>query len=112
MSKSKKEKTKENLNINCIDKNTIYKFEYTNFFLKAVKKHLKTAKDKKILCDAIKKLSINGDLLEPKYKAHNLKGDLKEFREAHLKYDLLLVWQIEENTIYLTMLGTHSELFE
>ncbi len=42
------------------------------FFLKAVKKHLKTAKNKKILCDAIMKLSIDGDLLEPKYKAHNL----------------------------------------
>lgn len=103
MSKSKKEKTKEELNINCIDEKSIYEFEYTVFFLKAVKKHLKTAKDKKILCDAIKKLSIDGDLPDPKYEAHNLKGDLKEFREAHLKPDLLLVWQVEENTIYLTM---------
>lgn len=111
MSKSKKEKVKENLNINCVDENTIYEFEYTGIFHKAVKKHLRTQKDKNILCEAIMQLSLDGDLIEKKYKAHNLKGDLKDFREAHLKHDLLIVWQIEENIIILTMLGTHSELF-
>ncbi|MCQ2814099.1 YafQ family addiction module toxin [Helicobacter pylori] len=39
--------------------------------------------------------------LEPKYKDHPLKGALKDFRECHLKPDLLLVYQIkkQENTL-------------
>ncbi|EMH40335.1 addiction module toxin component, YafQ family [Helicobacter pylori GAM96Ai] len=40
--------------------------------------------------------------LEPKYKDHPLKGALKDFRECHLKPDLLLVYQIkkQENTLF------------
>ncbi|MCQ2848806.1 YafQ family addiction module toxin [Helicobacter pylori] len=34
--------------------------------------------------------------LEPKYKDHPLKGALKDFRECHLKPDLLLVYQIKK----------------
>ncbi|WQX78632.1 type II toxin-antitoxin system YafQ family toxin [Helicobacter pylori] len=51
--------------------------------------------------------------LEPKYKDHPLKGTLKDFRECHLKPDLLLVYQIKklENTLFLVRLGSHSELF-
>ncbi|EMG98449.1 type II toxin-antitoxin system mRNA interferase toxin, HP0892 family [Helicobacter pylori] len=51
--------------------------------------------------------------LAPKYKDHPLKGALKDFRECHLKPDLLLVCQIkkQENTLFLVRLGSHSELF-
>ncbi len=51
--------------------------------------------------------------LDPKYKDHPLKGALKDFRECHLKPDLLLVYQIkkQENTLFLVRLGSHSELF-
>ncbi|RVZ06643.1 type II toxin-antitoxin system YafQ family toxin [Helicobacter pylori] len=40
--------------------------------------------------------------LAPKYKDHPLKGALKDFRECHLKPDLLLVYQIkkQENTLF------------
>ncbi|WP_157808194.1 type II toxin-antitoxin system mRNA interferase toxin, RelE/StbE family, partial [Helicobacter pylori] len=42
-----------------------------------------------------------------------LKGGLKDFRECHLKPDLLLVYQIKKpkNTLFLVRLGSHSELF-
>ncbi|WQR98572.1 type II toxin-antitoxin system mRNA interferase toxin, RelE/StbE family [Helicobacter pylori] len=38
---------------------------------------------------------------------------IKDFRECHLKPDLLLVYQIkkQENTLFLVRLGSHSELF-
>ncbi|MFP6291972.1 type II toxin-antitoxin system YafQ family toxin [Helicobacter pylori] len=51
--------------------------------------------------------------LAPKYKDHPLKGALKDFRECHLKPDLLLVYQIKKpkNTLFLVRLGSHSELF-
>lgn len=38
---------------------------------------------------------------------------IKNFRECHLKPDLLLVYQIKKpkNTLFLVRLGSHSELF-
>ncbi|WRF71540.1 type II toxin-antitoxin system mRNA interferase toxin, RelE/StbE family [Helicobacter pylori] len=37
---------------------------------------------------------------------------IKDFRECHIKPDLLLVYQIkkQENTLFLVRLGSHSEL--
>nr|WRE01326.1 type II toxin-antitoxin system mRNA interferase toxin, RelE/StbE family [Helicobacter pylori] len=37
---------------------------------------------------------------------------IKDFRECHLKPDLLLVYQIkkQENTLFLVRLGSHSKL--
>ncbi|GAA8115955.1 type II toxin-antitoxin system mRNA interferase toxin, RelE/StbE family [Helicobacter pylori] len=51
--------------------------------------------------------------LPPPFKDHPLKGVLKDFRECHLKPDLLLVYQIKKpkNTLFLLRLGSHSELF-
>ncbi len=51
--------------------------------------------------------------LDLKYKDHSLKGSLKDFRECHLKPDLLLIYKIQkqENTLLLLRLGSHSELF-
>lgn len=37
--------------------------------------------------------------LEPKYKDHPLKGALKDFRECHLKPDLLLVYLKNKKTL-------------
>ena len=52
--------------------------------------------------------------LSPKYKDHQLKGELKEFRECHLEPDLLLVYSKEESilTLFLLRIGSHSELFD
>jgi len=49
----------------------------------------------------------NGLTLDIKYKDHQLKGELKEFRECHIKLDLLLVYRIKNN-----QLESHSELFK
>ena len=34
--------------------------------------------------------------LEPKYKDHQLKGELKEYRECHIEPDWLLVYMKKE----------------
>ena len=49
--------------------------------------------------------------LEDKYKDHQLKGNMKDFRECHIKPDLLLVYMIEDNVLKLVDIGSHSELF-
>ena len=51
--------------------------------------------------------------LERKHKAHKLKGEYSGYWEAHVKPDLLLIWD-ENNSLMLLELvrtGTHSDLF-
>lgn len=49
--------------------------------------------------------------LDRKYSDHQLKGELEEFRECHVKPDLLLLYKIEDQTLKLVDIGSHSELF-
>ncbi|ECC1461956.1 type II toxin-antitoxin system YafQ family toxin, partial [Campylobacter coli] len=51
--------------------------------------------------------------LERKYKDHKLKGEFKELRECHVKPDLLLIYQKQDDKLILTCIniGSHSELF-
>lgn len=67
----------------------------------------KFGKDLKILVKNDLKLlyKVVGNLateqpLEPKYKDHPLKGALKDFRECHLKPDLLLVYLKNKKTFF------------
>lgn len=50
--------------------------------------------------------------LEAKYKDHALKGDLKAYRECHIKPNLLLMYKIAKENLHLVRLGSHSELFK
>lgn len=45
-------------------------------------------------------------------KDHTLQGEWRDFREFHLSGDLLVIYQIENQTIKLVRLGTHSQLFK
>ena len=51
-------------------------------------------------------------MLIEKYKDHQLIGKMKDFRECHIKPDLLLIYMIEDNTLKLVDIGSHSELFD
>ncbi len=44
-------------------------------------------------------------------KEHSLKGNYSEFREFHISGDLLLIYKIENKTLKLVRIGSHSELF-
>ena len=48
-----------------------------------------------------------------KYKDHRLTGNLKDFRECHLAPDILLVYQIDDGLLILTLVnvGSHAQLF-
>ncbi|WP_156956469.1 type II toxin-antitoxin system YafQ family toxin [Stenoxybacter acetivorans] len=50
--------------------------------------------------------------LTEKYRDHQLTGNLKDYRECHVKPDLLLVYAKRGNELHLARLGTHSELFK
>ena len=63
--------------------------------------------------EIIEKLS-KGEVLEQKYNDHKLKGNYSEYRECHIKPDLLLIYKKKEDILILTYvdLVSHSELFK
>ena len=52
------------------------------------------------------------ELLPQEALEHPLKGDYKNFREFHISGDLLIIYIIQDNTLKLVRIGTHSQLFE
>lgn len=87
-----------------------YNIKYSTKFKKHYKK-LNTKEQQE--ARAIIERLANDEPLEPKYKDHALKGDFLGFRECHLKPDLLLIYQKQNNKLILYCLdiGSHSELF-
>lgn len=43
---------------------------------------------------------------------HPLIGNYKGFREFHLGGDMLIIYTIREEKLYLQRMGTHSQLFK
>ena len=56
----------------------------------------------------------NNEKLDSKFKDHKLKGDLKDFRECHVRPNLLLVYSKSERILTLEALriAKHSEVFK
>ncbi len=54
----------------------------------------------------------NDQLLEPRHRDHDLSGDWADYRECHVKPDLLLIYRKPDaDTLRLARLGSHSLLF-
>jgi len=87
--------------------------EYSGQFKKDVKKVRKREKDLGKFKEVTVKLS-NQENLPPKFKDHKLSGPWENYRECHIKPDLLLIYRIinESDTLSLARLGSHSDLFE
>lgn len=53
-----------------------------------------------------------GKVLDAKFRDHELKGNLKGFRECHIQPDWLLIYLIENDILTLTLVdtGSHSDL--
>lgn len=88
----------------------MYKLETTKSFNKSFKKL--SSSDKELALEVIDKL-LKNQALESKYKDHKLKGNFKDFRECHIKPDLLLIYQIKDDILTLTCIniGNHNTLF-
>ena len=49
---------------------------------------------------------------QKKYHDHALSGNWNEYRECHIKPDVLLIYKKQNlNSLRLARLGSHSELF-
>ena len=62
---------------------------------------------------AVLDLLASGEPMPPKYKDHQLTGNLHDFRECHIEPDWLLMYQILDNELILsaTATGSHADLF-
>lgn len=54
-----------------------------------------------------------GEKLGINHRDHKLTGELKEYRECHVKNNILLMYQKHESILILLLvdLGTHDDLF-
>lgn len=88
-----------------------YKFDFTSRFKKAYGKL--SPKDKNDTDIVIQKL-LNGEVLEQKYRDHQLRGNLKGYRDCHVHPDLVLIYKKENDILVLTAveIGSHSRLFK
>ncbi|HDX6248739.1 TPA: type II toxin-antitoxin system YafQ family toxin [Campylobacter fetus subsp. venerealis] len=87
-----------------------YEIIYSKSYKKAIKKI-----DKSLLPEieyVLDKLA-NDEILEVKFKDHQLKGEYKDFREWHIKPDLLVYKKDKDLLILIAFkLGSHSEIFK
>jgi mRNA interferase YafQ len=52
------------------------------------------------------------EALPTEAKDHELKGSWQGYREFHISGDLLLIYKIEDEVLYLVRIGSHTQLFE
>lgn len=57
------------------------------------------------------KLLLHESALPPEFRDHGLTGNWIGFRDCHIGPDILLIYKATQTAVYLTRLGSHSELF-
>ncbi len=91
------------------------KFKYKIARSSAFKKDIKSLSPEEI--EEIKKVITKlakGEPLEEKYHDHQLLGKLKDFRDCHIRPDLVLIYRINDDVLelYLYRIGSHSKLYK
>ena len=92
-------------------------FKYTvNYSAKFKRDYTKSKKQGRDISKFETVISIlaTGQKLPNKYRNHRLKGDYTKCFECHIEPDWLLIYEIKDDLLILTLLhlGSHSDLFE
>ena len=84
----------------------------TRSFKKDMKKYLQKKDLLEDLHDIIDHLA-KKQPLDPKNKDHSLIRNYINYRECHVRNDILLIYLVEDetNSLYLARFGSHSEVF-
>lgn len=93
----------------------MYLLKKTKSFEKSFKK-IKNSGVKEVIfrdLDFVVDSLASGKSLSSLYKDHKLSGVLSDYRECHIKGDLLLIYKIEKENLILILvdIGSHSQLF-
>lgn len=89
----------------------MYKLEYSTLFKKDFKKIVKLAIPDVVEVGHVITTLQQGKTLPKKYVDHALTGNWSNFRDCHVKPDLVLIYKVENSILKLARIGTHSELF-
>ncbi len=82
------------------------------------KQYLKDLKKAKLNQTNLTKLFIFVSLLldnkdlPKEAKDHQLRGELKDFREFHISGDLVVLYRIDNDIVQLVRIGSHNEIFK
>lgn len=90
-----------------------YKVIFSNTFVKDLERVIKQGKNIAEL-DKVVQLLQTGEKLPDRYKDHQLKGNMKQFRELHIQPDWLLIYIRNKKELILTLsrTGSHAELLK
>jgi mRNA interferase YafQ len=91
-----------------------YSVQYSSRFKKSLKRVQALPGFKATRLKAVIQLLSEGESLPADYKDHKLKGSLKYHRECHVSPDILLIYQVTDGLLMLTLvnIGNHSQLFK
>lgn len=91
----------------------MYYIYHTKLFKKSLNRVLASGKFKRKDIENVVDILSTGKKLPQKYHDHSLWGECADYRECHIKPDLLLVYKINKNNLVLILveLSSHSNLF-
>jgi mRNA interferase YafQ len=89
----------------------MYKLEYSTQFKKDFKKIVKLAIPDVVEVGHVISTLQQRQILAEKYVDHGLTGNWSNYRDCHVKPDLVLIYKIENDILKLARVGTHNALF-
>jgi len=84
------------------------------YFINQFKKDLKLAQKRRYDMDAVYDVIIDiiFEIPLPDHcHPHRLSGNLSKYNECHALNDVLLLYEVDENKVAFSRLGTHSDLY-
>jgi mRNA interferase YafQ len=81
---------------------------------KAFRKDVSACEERGLPMEALRQVILvlsRKEKLDPKYRDHKLVGGYYRYRECHIQPDWLLIYRIDNQCLYLTRTGTHSDLY-
>jgi len=80
-------------------------------FRKDVRRARRQGRDLATL-EAIIDLLAAGQHPPPRHRPHKLGGEYANYWECHVEPDWLLIYEVDDEAVYLVRAGSHAELFE
>ncbi|TLD91385.1 type II toxin-antitoxin system YafQ family toxin [Helicobacter magdeburgensis] len=82
-----------------------------NTYKQDLKRVIKQGWDGSKINNVISQL-LSDDILDPALRDHPLTGDYKDFRECHVKSDLVVVYKRTAEILSLYRIGRHQDIFK
>lgn len=90
-----------------------YEIRFTSRFKKDIKLAKRQGKNIDKLFQVVERLA-KGENLEDQFRDHALSGNYSGTRECHIEPDWLLIYEVIEDVLVLSLqrIGSHSDLFK